>query len=404
MEAPGAVVDGHHGVPRLVAPEGAQARQVVLPVGVDRHDLLGRRTHDEAVVAVLRLDDPAQLLGVDPAGQHVGAPHPEGGEGGHQGGHVEHRTGVQVDGLLGDALDHGHHHVLGQDRPVGQLGPVGDPPEGPGVELDHRGVRVDGDAGVRGGPRGQEGLVARVVPVDVSAGPVVLQPEGLAGPEAPGLGDLGADLLVLPDDDLGPGVVEEGHELLGALAPVGRGEDRSELGGGQEALHQAVAVLAEPEHDVAGPDPPGRQGVGQPVGPLVELGIGEALVAADQPEGPRAAPPVLGEDVGQGQVVQGVHVVFLCSVLVVGCSGRRVLWSSVLWPSGVSALGGPGDRTGRLSGRCADRCRGEGASGAAHGPPVLGASSSRRRSSGFTTLPVALRGSSSTTCHWRGTL
>ncbi len=125
-----------------------------------------------------------------------------------------------------------------------------------------------------------------------------------------------------------------------------------DLAQADEALDQPVAVLPEPEDDVAPADTGGEQGVGQPVGPVVELGVGAAVRAAHQGGLLWAAATVLAQHVAQRQVVQRVH------------------------------------RRARL-GRAAQ------ADGAGAAWPC---------SSGLTTLPVALRGSSSTKWHWRGTL
>ena len=92
-----------------------------------------------APVQCSSVDEPAQLLGVDPRREHVVAPHQERRQGGHEGGHVEQGPAVEVhvvgarppgSGRCSDALDH--------ERPVGEQGAVGAPGEGGGVHHEHR--------------------------------------------------------------------------------------------------------------------------------------------------------------------------------------------------------------------------------------------------------------------------
>ena len=104
-----------------------------------------------------------------------------------------------------------------------------------------------------------------------------------------------------------------------------------------------MAILAQPQHQVAGADARVDEGIGQSVGPLVQVGIGSPVVAAHHCRALRAAAPVLAQHVTERQVVQLVHA-------------------------------------------------------------QVAASANRARSSGLITLPVALRGSSSTKRNWRGTL
>ena len=56
---------------------------------------------------------------------------------------------------------------------------------------------------------------------------------------------------------------------------------RAELRCRQHRLDQSVAVLREPQDPVPVADTDGRQGVGQPVGALVELAVAVAVLAAD---------------------------------------------------------------------------------------------------------------------------
>ena len=104
-----------------------------------------------------------------------------------------------------------------------------------------------------------------------------------------------------------------------------------------------MAILAQPQHQVAGADARVDEGIGQSVGPLVQVGIGSPVVAAHHCRALWAAAPVLAQHVTERQVVQLVHA-------------------------------------------------------------QVAASANRARSSGLITLPVALRGSSSTKRNWRGTL
>jgi hypothetical protein len=106
-----------------------------------------------------------------------------------------------------------------------------------------------------------------------------------------------------------------------------------------------VAVLPQPQDPIARPDAGAAQGMGQLVGAAVQLGVGGPDVPAHHRRLLRATASMLAQHVAQGEVVQWVH-------------GQ-----------------------------------------------VAGAASARRaRSSGLITLPVALRGNSSTKWYWRGTL
>ena len=46
-------------------------------------------------------------------------------------------------------------------------------------------------------------------------------------------------------------VVDDERQLVGGLSPVGRAEDRTELGGGEETLEHAERVLPEPQDAIA---------------------------------------------------------------------------------------------------------------------------------------------------------
>ena len=92
LARPRARVDGDHVVPFRLAAECAQALEVVAAVRVDLDHLFDRRAHDEGARALLGVDEAAQLFGVDPAGEHVGAAEVERGECGHEGGDVKERA------------------------------------------------------------------------------------------------------------------------------------------------------------------------------------------------------------------------------------------------------------------------------------------------------------------------
>src|SRR5207248_492824 len=91
------------------------------------------------------------------------------------------------------------------------------------------------------------------------------------------------------------------------LPPVHRTEDAAHLGRRQQSFEHPVAVLPEPQHAIAGREPVGPQGIGEPVHPVVHLWEREAIVAAHERVASGIAPPVLAEDVPEGQRVQEVH-------------------------------------------------------------------------------------------------
>ena len=66
-----------------------------------------------------------------------------------------------------------------------------------------------------------------------------------------------ADLLLLPQHDLRVDVADHELQLLRGLAPVHRAEDTAELGRGQQALEDAVAVLAQPQDAATGAEAAG---------------------------------------------------------------------------------------------------------------------------------------------------
>ena len=68
-----------------------------------------------------------------------------------------------------------------------------------------------------------------------------------------------------------------------------------------------MAVLAGPQDHVVPADAEVAEGVGQPARPLVELGPGQADVAVDGGIGERVGAGVLTGDVGQGEAVELVH-------------------------------------------------------------------------------------------------
>ena len=245
LPGPGAGVHRHHVVPLRLAPEGPQGLEVVaaLLIGVD--DLVHGRAHDEGARAPLAFDQPADLLGVDPAGEDVGAREMEGGQRGHERGHVKERARVEVHVVRADLLQVGHDQVLEDDGRVAQEGTVGPAREGCGVELQDRGAGIDLDAGVLGRSRCQEGLVAPRSLV------VVAQPEGVPTGLLPGLADGFADLVLLPDDHRGLDVLQDEGQLLGRLTPVDGTEHGACLGRGQDPLEHAVAVLSQPQDALA---------------------------------------------------------------------------------------------------------------------------------------------------------
>ena len=181
-------------------------------------------------------------------GEDVGPARQEGGQRGHEGGHVEQRAAVQVDVVGPHALDLGHERALGHEGPAREQGAVGAAGEGGRVHHEHGGGLVDGRRPDRWLGRRRPGRPrSRRRP-----SPSWLQPQGLRTGVGPGLAQGLADLGLLPEDDRRgrSRSIDEG-ELVGALAPVGGAEDGADLGRGQEPLEQAVAVLSEPQQPVA---------------------------------------------------------------------------------------------------------------------------------------------------------
>ena len=92
-------------------------------------------------------------------------------------------------------------------------------------------------------------------------------------------GDGRSDLVApvgLVDDDLRGGVEEQVAELVGGVAGVDVDRDGAQLECGEHALEVLVAVAQSERDVVTGTDASRRQGVGESVGPFVELGVGPA--------------------------------------------------------------------------------------------------------------------------------
>ena len=150
---------------------------------------------------------------------------------------------VQVRVRRVDALQVGHHQRLDEHGLVAQQRAVGRAEERRGVEHEHRVGRVDVQMPgrrarpVAGTPRSRRGRRA-------SASWRSQRPP-TAAPAAAGGAHRVAHLGLLPDHDLGAGVVEHEGQLVGALAPVDDAEHRADLGRRGQALEDAVAVLAQ---------------------------------------------------------------------------------------------------------------------------------------------------------------
>src|SRR5262249_26874974 len=78
-----------------------------------------------------------------------------------------------------------------------------------------------------------------------------------------------ADLLLLPDDDLGAEVVEREGHLRRCPAPVAGAHPRPDLGGRRQQFISPEGVLAEPQYPVTLANPGLAKRVGQPAGPLI---------------------------------------------------------------------------------------------------------------------------------------
>ena len=88
-----------------------------------------------------------------------------------------------------------------------------------------------------------------------------------------GLGELGADDRHARGDQ-----VDGMGQHLAGLGGVDQRGDRAELADGDGANEELRAVLHEQHHHVATPDPLGGEKIGDAVGALVELAIGDGLV------------------------------------------------------------------------------------------------------------------------------
>ncbi len=298
--SPGAVVDRDHRRPLGLAGKAPQGLEVEPAFGVELDDLVHGGRHDEGAGAVLLGDEPAQLLGVDPGCEDVGAPHQKGGEGGHERGHVEQWPAVEVHVVGAHSLDLGDQGSLEHQRPVREQGAVGAPGEGGGVHHEHRGPLVAVRAGIVLGPGGQEGLVA------AGTLDVVADPQGLGPALVSRLAQGVADLRFLEEDDRRVAVADHEGEFGGTLAPVGGAEHRPELGRRQQALEETVAVLAQPQQPIARAHSCGGEGVGEPVHASVEGIEGEPLGAAHRAQRARPGVGVGAQDVGEGEVVECV--------------------------------------------------------------------------------------------------
>lgn len=178
-------------------------------LAVQRDELRDGRGHQVGVGALLRRQQREQFLGDHAAHDHVLAAVHEGRDAPELVvADMEHGTGAEEGRLRADvphpgrARAHGEQVALREHR-AGL--PAGDRR---GVDDQQGGVGVDLGDGVLGRAGGQEGLVG------VGALGVVAQPQRLvvAAEFGPRLGDRVADLLVLPDDDLGIEVLDgEGH-------------------------------------------------------------------------------------------------------------------------------------------------------------------------------------------------
>ena len=164
----------------------------------------------------------------------------------HQRPEVEERAAVQVHVVGGRARVVPVHQALADAGRVAEHRAVGPALERRGVDDEERRRGVDGPVRVVGRLAGEPGLVA-------VRSPSCRTQRAVRPATRTGGADGVADLLLLPDHDARVEVVDDERQLLGPLAPVGRAEQRPELGRGQEALEQPERVLAEPQHAVAVP-------------------------------------------------------------------------------------------------------------------------------------------------------
>src|SRR5690606_25659487 len=84
------------------------------------------------------------------------------------------------------------------------------------------------------------------------------------------------------DEQLGPAVVEDVLEFGGGEPVVERYEHRAEQAEGEQRLRVGGVVDAEVGDPVAAPDAEAAEGVGEPVDPLGELGVGEVAAVAGE--------------------------------------------------------------------------------------------------------------------------
>ncbi|MCY1365184.1 hypothetical protein D9M69_520200 [compost metagenome] len=84
--------------------------------------------------------------------------------------------------------------------------------------------------------------------------------------------DQGQEIVVHQDQAI-LGVVHGVENLLGGKADVHRVQHRTDHGYGEEAFQVAMAVPIQQRHDISGLDSRRRQGVGEPLDPLVERPI-----------------------------------------------------------------------------------------------------------------------------------
>ncbi len=104
-----------------------------------------------------------------------------------------------------------------------------------------------------------------------------------------------SDLGVLPDDDGGPQVVDDERHLLGRVPPVHRADHGAEPCARQDQLECPVAGLPEPQHPRARCDTCAVECAGEPGDPIVELGVGHAVLGAHGGGSARTRAGVFGE-------------------------------------------------------------------------------------------------------------
>ncbi len=291
---------------------GEQAAEVVPAVRVERAHLLDGGLGDVAMAGLLVRDQRQEFGRLHARDEDVAAARDEGAQHAHHDADVEHRAGSQIDALLVHELTLHADQALKQQRGVRQQGGVGPTVERGGVDGQQGQVAVDLDVDVRRALARQQRLVAFV-----RGEAVLLDPQALGGVALPKRLREFADFATLPEHDAGIEVLQ--HHLPFGLAhpPVGRADDGTELGGGQQQLEQAERVLRHPQHAAALRDSVATQGRRELVDASIELQIGQAHFAVDARQQLRA---------GAGLFAQGVAQRVLANAGVGGvCRGHGVI-------------------------------------------------------------------------------